>query len=45
MPKSLWVTLLEFDIRHEPSYDIRGCSVDEQCLPRPVGTHLILLNP
>ena len=38
-------TLLVFDIQHDPSYDMPGCIVDEQCLPRPSTVHLILADP
>ncbi len=45
MHKPFLATLLVFDIQHDPSYDTPGCIVDEQCLPRPVGVHLILADP
>jgi hypothetical protein len=43
--KPFLATLLVFDIQHDPSYNMPGCIVDEQRLPRPVGVHLILADP
>lgn len=45
MRKPFLATLLVFDIQHDGSYDMPGCIVDAQCLPRPVGVHLILADP
>ena len=33
MHKPFLATLLVFDIQHDPSYDMPGCKLDEQCLP------------
>jgi len=45
MHKPFLATLMAFDIQHDPSYDMPGCIVDEQCLPRPAAVHLILADP
>jgi hypothetical protein len=40
-----WAALLVFDIQHDGSYDMPGCTVDEQCLPKLASVHLILAGP
>jgi hypothetical protein len=45
MHRPFLATLLVFDIQHDPGYDMPGCIVDEQCLPRPLAVHLILADP
>ena len=45
MHKPFLATLMVFAIQHDRSYSMPGCIVAEQCLPRPVGVHLILADP
>lgn len=44
MPEPFLGGRLEFDIQHELIYDMPGCTVGEQCLPRPIGVHLIFVG-
>jgi hypothetical protein len=41
----LGAPMLVLDIQHDQGYDMPGCIANEQCLPGPVGVHLVLADP
>jgi len=40
-----WGALPIFDIWHDRRYDNRGLTADEQCLSKPAGVHVVVVDP